>query len=397
MGRHTNNNPDAELLSGKRYSKSNDLINAKGTYSLLTQKLFAIGVQRLEVEEKTGILYSRFYPSELKKLLGKSGNSIYSQLKMLTSESNPRNSLDDWKIVIANDKEKKFRSIRVITDSSYDNGVLTIRYNNLLNDKIYQLKKDFTVYVLEDILTFRSQYSFRIYEILKADHDKQLARAKKKHAIPENRKFIKEIELDELKLQLGIIDSTTDKEFVDALNADNQGQKVASKGKYSIYSNFKVNVLDKAWKEIREKTHLMFDYEKIPGGKGGKAVAIRFYIWEKEDIPAEVPAPELSDEEKENVIDEIMALMQERLRLRDYKAIASAANYDLELVKKQYELMNKKRTPVNDVVAYMVNAVKNDFSAPVQKKGSNQITNSFNNFEQNKYDFDEFERLMLDN
>ncbi len=38
--------PDFTILEGKYYSKSNALVNAKGKGSLLSQKLFAVGIQQ---------------------------------------------------------------------------------------------------------------------------------------------------------------------------------------------------------------------------------------------------------------------------------------------------------------------------------------------------------------
>ena len=397
MGRRTKEHPDSEIVSSKQYSKSNDLINAKGTTSLLWQKLFAISLQKLDLDEKSGIISSTIYSTDLKKLLGKTGNSIYTQLKMMVVGDGIHETLDDWKLIITDDRNKKFRAIRVITDCEYDNGVFTIRYNNLLNDKIYQLKENYTVFYLEDILQLRSQYSLRLYEILKSDYDKQMSREKKKHNVSPGTKFTKEISIEELKLEFGIIDSTTDKNIINALNEDDdlseQQIKKADK-KYKDYSNFRINVIERAWKEIREKTHIMFDYEPITSGRGGKVVAIRFLTWTKEEKPLIVPEPTLTPEEKENIIDETIGLIEEKLRIKDYKAIAEAANYNLGLIKKQYNQI-KNRKNIENIVAYMIAAVKNDYPAPTPKKVTQN--NSFNKFEQNTYDFEDLENKLLDN
>ena len=43
----------------------------------------------------------------------------------------------------------------------------------------------------------------------------------------------------------------------------------------------------------------------------------------------------------------------------------------------------------------MIDAIKNDYSSPVEKKGKG--ANNFNDFQQNEYDYDELEKLLIDN
>lgn len=402
MGRAPKGKVNTEILAGKHYQKSNTLINAKGTTSIFTQKIFAIGIQRAEMDEKTGILSSTLYPSDLKKLLGKEGNSIYTQLKNIVHGSKKDPSLLDWRVIYTDDTSERMEAINVITDCSFEDGILTIRYNNRINSQIYQLKENYTIFSLEDTLPLKSQYSFRLYEILKSEYDKQYARMKKTTPhIREGQRFISEVDLTELRLKLGIIDSSADKEIINALKRDNPDyekiEELASNGgkkKYSIFSNFRVNVLDKAKAEISEKTHFEFDYEGITSGRGGKTVAIRFFIWKKTQAKPEViDQKTLTEEDKENILDEIISLFEERLKLKDYKAIANAADYDIELIRRQYEAMKLKKTQVDDIVGYMIAAVKNNYSAPIKKVRKS----SFNDFDQNTYDFDELESQIVEN
>ena len=70
----------ANILNGRNYKKSNDIINAKGRSSLLVQKLIAVSIQQAEVDEK-GILSAVLYGTDLKKIFGVTGNNFYKTVQ----------------------------------------------------------------------------------------------------------------------------------------------------------------------------------------------------------------------------------------------------------------------------------------------------------------------------
>ncbi len=401
------NEPNVSLLAGKRYSKSNALVNAKGRTSLLAQKIFAVGIQQAEMDDKTGRLMSTLYGTDLRIIFGKQGGSFYDQIKNLVEPVKGKDSLLDWRVVYTDDETKSIHAYNVVTDCKFEDGVLTILYNDSIKDQIYELKSNYTVYSLEETIPLKSIYSFRLYEILKAEYDYQAYKMNKMGMAQDPRKaFILEMNLTDLKLRLGIIDPNTNKDVLKAIkktNPDFDSIEELAKDqkenlKYVKYSNFKRLALDRAKDELALKTQLSFDYEEIKNGRGGKVIGIRFYIkfHKKNEKMSQATAKKtLSEEEKENAIDEIMDIIDEKLKLKDLKAIAEAAGYDTELVEKQYRIMKNKTNDVKDITAYLISAVKNDYTEPVPMKGKPAVV--FNDYEQRSYDFKDLEEKLLEN
>ena len=88
--------------------------------------------------------------------------------------------------------------------------------------------------------------------------------------------------LTDLKLRLGIIDPNENKEIISALRKSNidfdyieqlsqetaekkkdKGANKTGKAKYSVFSTFRKNTLDKAQEELNETTSIRFEYEPI--------------------------------------------------------------------------------------------------------------------------------------
>ena len=393
-----------DILTGKRYSKSNALVNAKGKTSLLGQKLFAVGIQQAERDEKTGRLVSTLYGTDLRAIFGNKSGSFYDQIRELVEPIKGKPSFMDWRVVYTDDASQSIEAINVITDCKFENGVLTIKYNDSIADQIYELKSNYTVYSLEETIPLKSLYSFRIYEILKSEYDLQSHRTKRMGmSVDPNKAFVLEMDLTDLKLRLGIIDPTTNKDILKAIkqtNPDYDYIEELSKDqkenlKYIKYSNFKRLALDRAKKELAEKTLLSFDYDEIKNGRGGKVVGIRFYIkFHKKDY-VEDTKKVLTEEDKDNALEEIMEIIDEKLKLREYKSIAEAAGYDVDLVRKQYAAIQNKSTDIKNLVGYLIEAVREDYEEPSIKRAKSN--NSFNQFKQNSYDFDELEKQLLDN
>jgi plasmid replication initiation protein len=136
-----------------------------------------------------------------------------------------------------------FSSIRYKRGS----GSITAVFSHEIMPYLYALKSHFTKYKLTHVAKFKSDYSIRIYELLKM-HEFQAV----------NNKFFKMISMLEFKKILGI------------------------EHKYSKFSNFEMDVLKRSQHEINDKSDLSVNYEKI---KQGKIIhAIKFMCESKEDV-----------------------------------------------------------------------------------------------------------------
>ena len=379
------------IVSSKSYKKSNELINAMGKGTALSQKLFAIGMQNITVDDTNNVV-ATIYGSELRKMFKSSSGSLYEHIEALCDRQIKGATIFDWNLLMKDKENGKIEAHQVVTDASFKNGTLTLRYNNSLTDKIVNLKKDYTVLSLSDTLSLKSVYSLRLYEMLKSAYDH------KRYITKETGVQVIEYNLTELKLELGVINSGGSKEIKNELGKDypdfDKIEEIAEKlgqTKYKEYKIFNRNVLSKTKEELNLKTSIEVDYEPVKSGR--KTVGIRFFV-NKKDIATEkekvIPA------NKDEILDELIDLMHDDFKLREIREIAETAEYDIEKVKKAYKYMQTYNTTVEVPIAFMKECIKSEYylNKAKPKKAQN---NSFMNFEQNTYDFEELEKVLLDN
>ncbi len=402
---------DFSALSGRHYQKSNALVNSKGKANLLAQKLNAVCIQQAVEDEKTGILTATIRGTDLKKIFGTNSGSFYDKIKALVYPAKNKPSLMDWRIIYTDDESKTIEVINIIMDCKFEDGELQVRYNDKVNKQIRQLKNNYTVYSLAETIPLKSIYSFRLYEILKAEYDKQDYWAKKNGTWQPGAVYVLDIDIIDLKLRFGIIDATTSTEITNALKKSNPDYKKIEELveklpdelkeehiQYKRFDNFKRKALEAPKKELAEKASIYFDYEQLKSGRGGKTTAIRFYIHKKQrktEIVESEKTLNLSDEQKEDFLDELRDIFDNKIKkTKDLRSIAEAANYDMDLIEEKYEY--SKAQDVENLVGWMIKAIQEDYSAPVSAKPK-RTKDSFNNFEQRDIDFDELEEALIDN
>ena len=114
-----------------------------------------------------------------------------------------------------------------------------------------------------------------------------------------------------------------------------------------------------------------------------------------DDIVDKMP---LTDEEKDNILDDIMGIFEERIKLKDLKAIAEAANYETDRVKKAYQIAKNSKKEIPNLVGFMISAIKGEWEDTPKKNNESDSannSNSFNQFEQRDIDFNELEEKLL--
>ncbi len=395
-------NVRANILAKKNYRKSNDLINSKGKTSLLVQKLLSISIQQAELNDK-GMLTASIYGTDIKKLFGVTGNNFYETIKKAVQPKKGKPSIMDYRIIITNDAEKKFEAINVVTDCTFENGVFSIRFNDKVTKELWELKSNYTTFRLEETLSLKSIYSFRLYEILKSEYDRQ-DYILKKQGKPTQMPYICEMHLTDLKLKLGIIDTQVDNEIVSALKKaspdyekieilaanDEEGKK------YKEYADLKKNALNRGKKELKEKTDIYYNFEPVKSGRGGKTQAVRFFIYSKyprldEEIIKEAAA--LTEEEKDDIVDKISEIINEKLKPREYKQIAEVAGYDIEKIKKAYDVACSS-TIDRSLAGFMISAIKEDWDKGVPVKKNDGWHGEY---VQQEIDFEELEAKLVEN
>lgn len=126
-------------------------------------------------------------------------------------------------------------------------GVVEFSFSPKLKPYLLKIQGSYTTYWLRQVVNLSSTYSIRIYELLR-----QFLTEKKVYSEGKKHEFRK-IDIKDLRGYLGISDN-----------------------KYKSFKDFRVWVLEKAQKELKEKTDITFDFKPIK--KGRSYHSINFYI-----------------------------------------------------------------------------------------------------------------------
>ncbi len=382
------------LIADDKYSKSNFLISSKYSSSLLENQILAISLADVRnFKEDQGVLISELKASDIIEKLNKNKGSFYRELNKVAQAMTTR------AIGMQDPDTKVFDYIAVVIRAKYENGKFSIFYNPYLKDHIQNIEKNFTKLSLSIMTSFRSVYSFRLYELLKSQCYSQY-----QSKYDEN-KYIISFSLSELKLSLGVVNAALDsvkKVLKSEKSPDfDKAVEVSPEKKFQSWREFKRWVLDASINEINSydedgnyKTDIEVTYDTVKQGRGGKVCTVIFTVTKRE-LTHLKKKQELTEDEKDAFIDEIAELITDvKLKLKDMRALAEASDYNIEKLKKAYEL--SKNSNIDNLVGWLIKAMKEDYDA-VASPRSNPVSNEFNSFEQLEYDFDEIEKAIIDN
>lgn len=379
-----------------KYSKSNYLISAKYASSLLENKITAISLAKIQkkeyVEDKNGRIVCNMTANELRKLLNANAGSFYSQLEPVAINMTSRTlGFSD-----PNKNGGVFDYISVVDRARYENGTFSIFYNSDVKEYLSDFKANFTVLELPIMLKFKNVYSFRLYELLSS-------KSYYRKGIPKELKtqvFNIEFNLSELKLDMGVVNAELDavrKELNNkqAPNFDRAVEKSPEK-KFNTWYEFKRSVLDLAIKEINEKTDMKVTFSPLKGGRGGKVYGVEFIVdltgRNVDAIKDVISSKEkMTEDEKIDFIIDVKCLLK-GFPTKDVRAICKTSGYNFEKIEKAYELL-KKQNDIENPTGWILSCLKNGYDDHF--KASNNKINSFNNFHQRTYDYDELEKELL--
>lgn len=224
--------------------KSNFLIEASYKLTTIEHKIILTLAASLNTEDKDFKKYS-FRVKNLVSLLGLSNPNEYKHLSKITENL--------LKKVLVLKTEDETLQTHWLSSAKYikGEGIVELKFDSEIKPFLLELKKRFTNYPLRYALRLRSQFSIRIYELLK-QYEKL-----------GNRLF----EVSELRTILGI-----------------------GEDQYRQYTDFKKRVILVAQAELVEKTDISFEFEEL---KMGHSVGqIRFFIKTKPLEVAQIMAAE---------------------------------------------------------------------------------------------------------
>lgn len=254
--------------------QSNTLIEASYRIASVGEgRLIRALIAQIQPNDEDFKLY-RVSVSDFARLFDITDQTAYEQIKKAADELTSR------KIRI--EKEVDYLFMNWLSSAEYrrGNGYVELCFDKKLKPYLLQLKGYFTQYELENVVTFKSSYSIRIYELLKAEQFKA----------GKTGRFSKTFEYEELRKTLAIPDN-----------------------EYSQFAFFRVNVIEIAIREINATSNLeitQVDYPKT----GRKISHIVFHCEQARQTRLDVdgPAPVIEavakEDEKPDDVRELVAM-----------------------------------------------------------------------------------------
>ena len=400
--------------------KSNTLIQSIGKTTLISNKVFLTAL--LNVEKREGCpsaltsyyknlenicgadfshgLVSEFTNADMRNFMTKSG-SYYKSIEELMDSNSPDSLKKQWGIMINRPEDGLYGFVDVITAMIYDSkkGKLFVKFSDekRIQEEIYNLKKNYTTLNYGVMMSFTSVYSYRIYEMLLSRIGYEDGSTKKKKDV-----YVFDYGLSELKYHLGILDPYINVNVKKAISAaktaedfDRIEDNISTEHKMPRYNDFEKYSLKKAKAEINSIKDREFDfsYEPIRNGRGGKVTGVTLIMNRINSIQT-LQKPVLSDDEKDEIIDEIRDLITEPLKTKDIRSIAETAGYDMEKIRKAYQVAEASTKKIDNLVGFMKKAIQNDYDVPVSKDPAKK--QNFN-FEQRDTDYDAIVNERINN
>lgn len=331
-------------------TKSNYFImNCSYDLSLEEQKLILTLASMVQPEDEQFKPYN-FRIADFIELLGIETQTKYTTIPKITKEL--------MKKVFEIEEDDEIIQTAWLSSVTYKKGSGTVQleFSPKLKPYMLQLKEKFTQYQIANILSMKSKYSPRIYEILKCNEFKKQG-------------YI-EIEIEELRK---------------LLKADNI---------YPLYADFKRKIILKTQKELKKISDISFEFEEIKTGR--KVTSIKFYIKpnkqnKQNKIIQSVAQQEVSVTiDESNSINKVKSIFHEDITNLQAKQIYNTAKGDIDLIKEKYQLA-KESSNIKNIVGWIIDAIKRDYKEPIGKTKVDR----FNDFEQRTYDFDKLEKQLL--
>ena len=343
-------------------TKSNYFImNSSYDLSLEEQKIILTLASMVQPTDEEFKPYN-FKIADFMKLLGVDTKTKYTEIPKITKEL--------MKKVFEIEEGNTIIQTAWLSGVRYErgSGMVTLKFNPDLKPYLIKLNNVFTQYKLTNILSMRSKYSIRMYEILKANEFKK--------------QKCMDILVEELRKLL-------------------KADKV-----YPLYNDFKRFVIERTQKELKKLSDINFEFEEIKTGR--KVTSLRFYInlnkskttkecitllpIAADEVCAEIEGKYTNNEEKcsTELINMVKSVFKENIKEKEAEFILNIANGDINIIKEKYDIVSKMKR-VDSVVATMIDAIRKDYQAPIGK----EKVDSFNDYEQRSYDFTDLERKLL--
>jgi hypothetical protein len=217
-------------------TQSNHLVEARYNLTLGEQRLILAMIAKIQPDDEDFKPY-KVSIGQLADFLCVAKGSAYHECKKITKSLLTR--------VLEITETGRLLQTHWVSSADYidGTGIVSLSFDPLLKPYLLQLKGNFTSCKFEMLLRFKSQYTMRMYTLLK-QYD---------------RLQVREVELQQLRVMLGL-----------------------RMEQYKLYANFKTDLLKPVQHELKDKSDLYFEFEEI---KYGRSIgAIKFRICTKKPL-----------------------------------------------------------------------------------------------------------------
>ncbi|MFC0273585.1 replication initiation protein [Metabacillus herbersteinensis] len=314
---------EAEIKPYYWVNQSNALVNTKQNLTINERRLLYALVSLVQPEDKDFKSYV-LQTKELASLFGISESGFYERIRETVK------GLNGKPLTVKRTKENNkvvIDDIYWVQRATYDEGQITIKLSEDLAQFLIDLKS-YTKYQLYNVLQLRSEYSWRLYELLK-----------------ERERFGKRIfEVKELRDLLSIPDE-----------------------KLTLMKNFRAVVLDKAKKEIEEKTDIRFEYE-IHKKVGRSIHSFIFYIYKNKSNIQSKLSEEAADYDIQSILNRLIAKGVSR-----EKSVAIIKSYHPNYIEDNLRYVLKMEDKgLGNLPGYIISAIELNYAeSSYEKDGKN--------------------------
>lgn len=251
-------------LLGGRWMKKKDVVNAiaqgnrliEGAFdiTLIEMRLLYLALAKVDSRNPQPEGEYKFQAKEYQEMYSLDSRNSYEQLKSAVNSLGRKPIITyEWNEedqILEKVQRFWFSSIRYAAASSTSD--ITLRFSESVRDYLYELKNEFTLMNLADMVKLDTPFAFRLYSWL--FKYRNLNKSKKHHGVITT----DVLEIEWMKERTGLI------------------------GKYPVFQDFKRRVLDPAVATINANSPLSVTYETEKVGK--KVAAIIFSYIDERDV-----------------------------------------------------------------------------------------------------------------
>lgn len=332
---------DPEKTAKALIVKHNDLVNARyQSFTLAEQRVILILLAQIRPDDEDFKDY-RISLNDFSKIIGMPiSGSFYENVKSTCDK------LTDRKIHIQ--QGNSWLITHWVSSAKYvhGSGYVELSFDPKLKPYLLRLKDHFTEYKLDIAVKFKSQYSIRLYEVLKKEAQIESHYRHKKQ-------FEKKYTVDDLRIIFAL-----------------------EENEYKLFADFKKWVLSPVIKDISDKTDLnIFETRFIKTSRKITAVSFTVIIRSENEAQAqavqmqleELPKETLNEEENHPIIDALINLGFTFENARSCKNKYGVRRIERNISYVQAVEKTSKK-PIERLPAYLYQAIQEDWGKATEDK-----------------------------